>query len=76
MAFGLHAQASHHELPALHTRQEAVRAQEMMKDKVDKGLPILFRSLDMGSADDEEEEAEDITGSRGALCREPGQKGP
>ncbi len=67
VAFGLHAQASSHELPALYTRQEAARAQMMMKDKVNSGLSNLFQiSWIWAQADDDEEEAEDITGGRGA----------
>ena len=66
LAFGLHAQPSSVELPALLSRQKAEKGLEMLEEKVDNGLPNLFQtSWIWVDADDEEEEAEDITGGRG-----------
>ena len=63
LAFGLHAQPSSVELPALLSRQKAEKGLEMLEEKVDNGLPNLFQtSWIWVDADDEEEEAEDITG--------------
>lgn len=67
MAFGLHAQASSLELPALYSRQRAAHGLEMMRKKVDSGLPNLFQiSWIWAGVDDDEGETEDITGGRGA----------